>query len=160
MRARVVNGFSGGDVNVATAAIERDVAFGGDVGRGSIIGGAVSVEVVILEFDLNIAAQRVIVAGLFAFAGVDDDWMLFTDGQDRLARALRSGIIALLARCSAVLRRARRRRGDDGMASARLLRSNGRALLRQARDFLQASPDAPGLSLAAGRETDDKPMLL
>src|SRR5690348_18333036 len=62
MRARVINAFTGGDVHIASAAIERDVSPGADVGRGSVVGSAISVKVVVFEFDFNIAAKRINVA--------------------------------------------------------------------------------------------------
>ena len=79
LRMQVVSAFTAADVYVTTAAIQRNVALGGDVARGGIIGHQVAVKDIVGEMDLHVATQRVDLAGLLALPRVNDDRMLFAD---------------------------------------------------------------------------------
>src|SRR5689334_6548567 len=65
------------------------MALGADVARGRVIGHQVTAEVVVGELDFGIAAQRVDLARLLALLRINDDRVLFADGDSRLPRALR-----------------------------------------------------------------------
>src|SRR5579859_6090564 len=80
------------------------MALGADIARGRIIGHQIAAEVVVGELDFGIAAQRVDLARLLAFLRINDDRMLFTDGDFWFPRALRGSAGALVW-----LGRARRR---------------------------------------------------
>src|SRR5436305_14470012 len=76
---QVVSAFTAADVYVATAAIQRNMSFGRDVAGRGIIGHEVAVESIVRKLNLYVAAQSVDLAGLLAFARVDDHRLLFTD---------------------------------------------------------------------------------
>src|SRR5689334_14674815 len=88
------------------------MAFGADIARSGIIGHQIAAEVIVGKLDFGIAAQRVDLARLLAFLRIDDDRMLFADGNPWLARALRGRGRTLIWLSGS------RRGGDDRMAIA------------------------------------------
>src|ERR1051326_9295907 len=65
------------------------MALGADIARGRIIGHQVTAEVVVGELNFGITAQRVNLACLLAFLRINNDWVLFADGNSLLPHALR-----------------------------------------------------------------------
>src|ERR1044071_1396541 len=96
------------------------MALGADIARGRIIGHEIAAKVVVGKLDFGIATQRIALARLLAFLRINDDRMLFTDGDSWLPCAL-GGSGRILVWLGGARRRdlTHRRRGrDDGMAIA------------------------------------------
>src|ERR1051326_1739899 len=119
VRARVVDGFARGNVDVAAAAVELHVALGAHVTVCRVIARRIGVKIVILKMDFNAAAQRSYGSGFLALARIDDDRIFFADRQIRFLRRLGLSAGAGSFRRLAILRLVRRR-GDDQMAVAGL----------------------------------------
>src|SRR5262249_34081315 len=81
MRSRVVESLSSREMEIAAAAIERDVTLGCYIRGGGIKGCGIGAKIIIGRVDFYIAAQSVDVARLVAFVGVDNNWTLRADGQ-------------------------------------------------------------------------------
>src|ERR1044071_1263495 len=97
------------------------MALGADIARGRIIGHEIAAKVVVGKLDFGIATQRIDLARLLAFLRINDDRMLFADGDSWLPCAL-GGSGRILVWLGGARRRdlTHRRRGrDDGKAISR-----------------------------------------
>src|SRR5262249_44684799 len=86
MGMNVVNTFAAGEMEVAAAAVEGDVALGSHATGRGIVGCGIGAKVIIAEMNGNVAAQSVDVPGPLAFIGIDDDRVLFAHRQVLLLR--------------------------------------------------------------------------
>ena len=77
---QVVSAFTGADVYVAMATVQRNMAFSRNVARRGIVRNQVAAKDIVRELNLHVAAQGVNLGRLLAFARVDNDWLLFADG--------------------------------------------------------------------------------
>src|SRR5215467_7364555 len=82
----IVSTFAAGEMEVAAAAVEGDVALGSHVTGGGIVGCGIGAKVIIAEMNGDVAAQSVDVPGPLAFIGIDDDGLLFAHRQVQLLR--------------------------------------------------------------------------
>src|SRR5262249_42401774 len=94
----VVSAVAGGDVHVVGAAIEKNMAFSGQVAGDALVGNGVSAQCVAAIFDFYVAAQRKYLSFFLLLVGADGERLAFSRGDPQFVTEL-TGCCGRLLRC-------------------------------------------------------------